>query len=96
MATTGHARGDGRFGKTDGTGHHVGLWRDKDLENRVPWDRSVGIDTLRAIVSVRTDDETMIRLDEACFICTLVSYTEEGIRDLLDDDQIRSRRMESV
>ena len=46
----------------------MGLWGDEDLENRVPWNRSIGIDTLRTVVSIWTDDETMIRLDEACFI----------------------------
>ena len=69
MATTSHARRDGAFGETDGTGHHVGLGRDEDLEDRAPRDRSVGIDALWTVVAVWADDKAVIRLDEACFIC---------------------------
>ena len=77
MATTGHAWGDGGLRKTDGTGHHVGLRGDEDLEDRVPWDRSVGIDALGTVVSVWTDYEAVVCLDEACFVWILVYRTEQ-------------------
>ena len=43
----------------------MSLGGDEDLENRVPWDRSVGIDTLKAVVPGWTDDEAVIGLDES-------------------------------
>jgi hypothetical protein len=66
----------------------MSLRRGQDLKDRLPGNRNIGINTLRTIIAVWTNYETMVRLDETCFIYGSARLRLERI-DLLDDDLIR-------
>jgi hypothetical protein len=85
MATGCHARRNGCFGETDGTGHHVGQWVDEDLQDHVPWDRGVWVDALGTVIAIWTDDEAVVRLNEARFVYKRISVGSPGGGNLRDD-----------